>query len=108
MVSWRISCATSGAEVLGVPHTEEAIRRLRTDQFDLVLVNRIFHGNGQRGLDAIRRLKADPELAAMPVMLLSNLADHQAEALAAGAEPGFGKSQFAVLASLEGLRRFLD
>jgi len=96
------------AEVFAVEHTEEALQRLRTDQFDLVLVNRVFHGNGQQGLDAIRRMKADPDLAAMPVMLVSNLPEYQAEALAAGAEPGFGKSQFEVQESLESLRRFLE
>jgi two-component system chemotaxis response regulator CheY len=96
------------AEVFAVKHTEEALQRLQADRFDLVLVNRVFHGNGQQGLDAIRRMKADPNLATTPVMLVSNFPEYQAQALAEGAEPGFGKSQFEMLDSLESLRRFLE
>jgi CheY-like chemotaxis protein len=96
------------ADVFPARHTEEALERLRREQFDLVLVNRIFHGNGQQGLDAIRRLKAEPDLAATPIMLVSNFPEHQVEAQAAGAEPGFGKNQFHGLESVESLRRFLE
>ena len=95
------------AEVFAARHTEEAFQRLRAEQFDLVLVNRIFHGNGQQGLDAIRSIKADPELAATPVMLVSNFAEYQAEALAAGAKLGFGKDQFETLDAVESLRQVL-
>ena len=95
------------AQVVAAEHTEEALERLRAEPFDLVLVNRIFDGNGQQGLDAIRRMKAEPELAGTPVMLVSNYPEYQQEALSVGAEPGFGKDQFKTLHSVEGLRRFL-
>jgi two-component system chemotaxis response regulator CheY len=55
------------AEVFAARHAEEAFQRLRAERFDLVLVNRVFHGNRQEGLEAIRSLKADPGLAATPV-----------------------------------------
>ncbi len=96
------------AVVHGAEHTEAALERLRTEQFDLVVVNRIFDANGQHGLDAIRRIKAEPTLAATPVMLISNYPQYQEEALAAGAEPGFGKDQFESLDSVESLRKFLS
>ena len=95
------------AEVVAAEHTEEALERLRAEPFDLVLVNRIFDGNGQEGLDAIRRMKAEPELANMPVMLVSNYPEYQQKAVAAGASPGFGKDQFKTLHSVESLRRVL-
>jgi CheY-like chemotaxis protein len=95
------------AEVFSARHTEEAFQRLRSERFDLVLVNRVFHGNGQEGLEAIRSIKADPDLAATPVMLLSNFPEYQAQARAAGAELGFGKDQFHSLDSVESLRQVL-
>src|SRR5437016_6172706 len=60
------------ADVVYARHEEEALEKLRGESFHLVMVNRIFHRNGQQGLEVIRRLKAEPELAATPVMLLSN------------------------------------
>jgi CheY-like chemotaxis protein len=95
------------AEVFAARHTEEAFQRLRAERFDLVLVNRIFHGSGHEGLETIRSIKADPELAATPVMLLSNYAEYQAQALAAGAEIGFGKEQLESQETLENLRQVL-
>lgn len=80
------------AEVETADRATEAITRLRTSRFDLVLVNRIGDRDGAPGLDLITAMKADPQLASVPVMLVSNLRDSQQEASAAGAEPGFGKA----------------
>jgi CheY-like chemotaxis protein len=96
------------AEVVPVRHADEALEKLNSQPFDLVLVNRVLHRDGQQGLEVIRRLKAEPDLAATPVMLLSNLANYQQMALAAGAEPGFGKEQFEDPEVIEGLRRYLQ
>ena len=81
-----------GAEVAGANTKGEALVTLRAGEFDLVLVNRVFDGDGTSGLDLIRAIKADPKLAAIPVMLVSNYQDAQAEAKALGALPGFGKT----------------
>ena len=43
------------------------------------------------GIDVIRALKADAELSKTPVMLVTNFAEHQQLAVAAGAVEGFGK-----------------
>jgi two-component system, chemotaxis family, chemotaxis protein CheY len=96
------------AEVVPARHADEALEKLCSQPFDLVLVNRVLHRNGQPGLEVIRRLKAEPDLAATPVMLLSNLANYQQMALAAGAEPGFGKEQFDDPEVIEELRRYLE
>jgi two-component system chemotaxis response regulator CheY len=80
------------AEVRGADRFDEAIEAMRADRFDLVLVNRVSDLDGARGLDLIRRLKADPELAPVPVMLVSDFASAQSEARDLGALPGFGKA----------------
>jgi CheY-like chemotaxis protein len=81
------------AEVHGADSFDEALDALRSKRFDLVLVNRVSARGGARGLNLIRRLKADPELASVPVMLVSNYPDAQREAEAVGALPGFGKAE---------------
>ena len=67
------------ADVVYARHEEEALEKLRGEQFSLVMVNRIFHRNGEHGLDVIRHLKSEPDLAATPVMLLSNHENYQQE-----------------------------
>jgi hypothetical protein len=55
------------------------------------LVNRrLAHGGA--GLDFIDRLKADESLCGVSVMLVSDRADAQKEAVGRGALPGFGKA----------------
>ena len=81
-----------GAEVAGANTLGEALVTLRAGEFDLVLVNRVFDGDGTEGVGLIRAIKADPELAHVPVMLVSNYEDAQVEAQSLGALPGFGKT----------------
>jgi CheY-like chemotaxis protein len=81
-----------GAEVTGADTKGQALASLRAGEFDLVLVNRVLDADGSSGLDLIRAIKADSELAGVPVMLVSNYENAQAEAQAVGALPGFGKA----------------
>jgi two-component system chemotaxis response regulator CheY len=83
---------TFGAEVLGADSFDEAIEALRSGPFDLVLVNRVSDLDGALGIELIRRLKADPALASLQVMLVSDYESAQSEATKLGALPGFGKS----------------
>lgn len=87
---------------------EEAIGRLREGRYDLVLVNRLFAGGSGDGIGLIRQIKGDEALAATPVMLLSNYEEYQQEAIQAGAEPGFGKSQLGSEEVRQRLARFLS
>ena len=84
-----------GARVDRVKSLEEANRALREARYDLVLVNRQLDADGSPGVDVVRAIKtdADPALAAVPVMLVSNFPEAQEEAVAAGASPGFGKAE---------------
>jgi two-component system chemotaxis response regulator CheY len=81
-----------GAEARSVDTFAEALAALRTDSFDLVLVNRVSDLDGSSGLDLIRSIKAETKLAGVPVMLVSDYPEAQADAQALGALPGFGKS----------------
>ena len=60
----------------------------------LVLVNRVFDLNGASGIAFIEQIKQTGSgLGTIPVMLVSNYETSQAEAIAHGALPGFGKSE---------------
>jgi two-component system chemotaxis response regulator CheY len=91
-----------GAEVIAADTAPEALAYLRNDHFDLVLVNRLLDVNGASGLAFISQVKEDPSLASVPIMLISNYADAQQQALTRGALPGFGK---ATLSDVEVINR---
>ena len=46
------------------------------------------------GVEIIKAIKGDAELSSLPVMLVTNLAEHQDAAVALGAERGFGKLEY--------------
>lgn len=83
------------AEVVQAHGPDDALELLRQGQFDLVLVNRKLDADYSDGLEIIKSIKADAQLAAVPCMLITNYADHQDAAIAAGAQRGFGKKELA-------------
>ncbi len=70
----------------------DAMKKLADVTYDLVLVNRLVFDDGSPGIDLVRQIQADERMHKTPVMLISNYADAQREAEAAGAVPGFGKA----------------
>lgn len=70
---------------------DDSLRALREQRYDLVLVNRVMDRDGSEGLPIIQAMKQDADLAEIPVLMITNYPDHQETAVAAGAEPGFGK-----------------
>jgi CheY-like chemotaxis protein len=82
-----------GAQVRGASTFDEALAALRSQRYNLVLVNRINDLDDAPGHDLIRTLKTEAGLADVPVMLVSNFRDAQEEAEALGALPGFGKAE---------------
>jgi CheY-like chemotaxis protein len=72
----------------------DTMAKLAGATYDLVLVNRKLDEDYSDGLEIIKAIKADPALQATPVMLITNYADHQDTAVAAGALRGFGKLEF--------------
>jgi two-component system chemotaxis response regulator CheY len=86
---------TFQAEVRGVSTFDEALAALRRERFNLTLVNRVNDSDGAPGLELIRSMKSEPDLAGLPVMLVTDYPDVQKEAETLGALPGFGKSALA-------------
>lgn len=79
------------AEVRAVSDAGEALGVLADGSFDLVLVNRVLEDDRSSGIDLIRQIKSDTQFGHTAVMLVSNFPDAQAQAVEAGAVPGFGK-----------------
>ena len=74
----------------------------------LLLINRVLDGRftvGGSGIDLIQSLSESDDAPAM--MLVSNYADAQEQAVAAGALQGFGKSEMSDPATIERLRESL-
>ena len=103
----RSAGAQFRAEVAAAHGLDDTLEALATGEFALVLVNRKLDADYSDGLEIVKSIKADPRLAAIPVMLVTNYAEHQQSAVAAGAEPGFGKNQLGDPATLNALRKFL-
>ena len=90
-----------------VMFVDEALDQMRAPRYDLVLLNRLIFDDGSEGLELVRRAKSDPELKTIPIMMLSNFPEAQSTAVAAGAEPGFGKATVSSQATVELLSRYL-
>ena len=87
---------------------DDAMESLRGGQFDLVLVNRQLDADGSDGMVVIESIKSGSETSSVPVMLVSNYADAHDRAVKAGAEIGFGKSEYGDVAVIERLAKFLS
>src|SRR5215213_2521454 len=94
-------------EVVQVDDAAGALGEMRAGHFDLVLVNRKLDCDYSDGVEVIRQIKADPELAEIPVMLITNYAEHQEAAMAIGAVRGFGKLEYGKPETLERLQSIL-
>ena len=103
----RLIEGTFGAQVRQTHGPTDTLAAMRQEPFDLVLINRKLDADYSDGMDILQAIKADPQLSATPVMLVTNYAEHQQLAIAAGAEPGFGKAQLTSPTTLERLGRFL-
>ncbi len=90
-----------------VMHVDEALERMRDKKYDLVLVNRLIFEDGSEGIDLLRQAKADPSLAAVPIMMISNFEAAQQKAVTAGAKLGFGKDSLQDSGTIERLSEFL-
>jgi len=71
----------------------EARNLIKQQQYDLILVNRLYDFDGSPGLPLVEHIKSDPVSQGIAIMLVSNFAEAQQEAIAAGAVMGFGKAE---------------
>ncbi|MCA9121402.1 MAG: response regulator [Planctomycetaceae bacterium] len=95
------------AKVLQAHGLEDAFAALRANKIDLVLVNRKLDQDYSDGIEIIKQIKADADLATTPCMLITNFTEHQDMAEQAGAERGFGKLEFAAPKTRERLSEIL-
>ncbi|MDY7107292.1 MAG: hypothetical protein SYC29_01520 [Planctomycetota bacterium] len=92
-----VNRAVPEAEIITVDD-EQRLDEYRTADH-LWLVNRILDGRfaTDSGIKLIRQTRVDSEPLALPeppaMILISDLPEAQAEAIAAGARPGFGKTE---------------
>jgi CheY-like chemotaxis protein len=95
------------AQVIQTHTREDTLQALRADRFHLVLINRKLDRDRGDGLDLVKAIKTDEQLAGVPVMLITNYPEHQELAEAAGAERGFGKTDLSDPGTLGKLSRIL-
>lgn len=95
-------------EILQAHGPEDTFDHLKRGRIDLVLVNRKLDRDYSDGIEIIRQLKSDPATAKVPVMLVTNYADHQDAAEALGALRGFGKLEFDLPETRSKLAAVLD
>lgn len=69
----------------------DAVKLLKSAPADLVLINRKLDMDYSDGTEVLKQLKSDPETSQVPVMLVTNYAEHQQAAVELGAIEGFGK-----------------
>ncbi len=93
--------------IVPVATAPEALDAVRKETYDLVLINRRLDIDYSDGIEILRDIKADPALAELPVMLITNYPEHQDNAVAVGAERGFGKNDLGRSDIVARLERFL-
>ena len=91
----RMLEANFRAQVVRAHEPGDSLALLRSQPFDLVLVNRKLDRDDSDGLPIIEAIQADPKLRGIPCMLITNYAEHQQAAVRAGAVEGFGKRELA-------------
>ena len=87
----RMLTTNFGVEVLQSDQLSDTLELLKHQSVDLVLINRKLDIDYSDGVEILKQLKAKPEFAELPVMIITNYAEHQAAAVALGAIEGFGK-----------------
>jgi two-component system, chemotaxis family, chemotaxis protein CheY len=99
--------AAPEADVFMIDDEEELAKALK-DGTNLLLLNReLSYGFADvMGVDLIKRLR--PQHPQVKVMLVSNYAEAQAEAVAEGALPGFGKRELGSPRVMQVIREALE
>lgn len=85
----------------------DAMEQLKASPYDLVVINRKLDEDYSDGIEIIKQMKADPDTQAVPVMLVTNLPEHQEAAVAEGALRGFGKLEYNDPAAIDRVREVI-
>lgn len=95
-------------DVIATDLPDESLDVLRTQNIDLVLINRKLDADYSDGMNILASIKSDSELAMHPVMLVSNFSEWQDKAVAAGAVYGFGKAELNSADTVDRVRAVLS
>lgn len=87
--------------------TDDALGLLRGGNYDLVTINRKLDRDYTDGVEVLKAIKADAGVNSIPVMLVTNLDNHQDAAIELGAIRGFGKLEYDLPETLERLKPIL-
>lgn len=88
--------------------SDDTMATLQSEAIDLVLINRKLDQDYSDGSEILKKIKACPEFAKIPIMIITNYPEHQELAVAMGAEYGFGKLQYKDPATHQRLSQYLD
>lgn len=83
-----------------------ARKMINENDYNIVLINRVFDSNNESGIEFIKQLKKNE--SEIPVMLISNFDEYQQQAMAEGAVQGFGKSSIGRPEFVELMMQYLN
>lgn len=104
----QVICQNFDVEVQRASSLGEASQLAQQTKFDLILVNRILDADGSPGMDVLASLKSEASTSEIPVMVISNFAEAQENAVAAGAVQGFGKTALSEPETVAALQKYLQ
>lgn len=94
-------------EMLRSDQLSDTLEILERQPVDLILINRKLDIDYSDGMEILRQIKQSEAFQDIPVMLITNYAEHQQQAVAQGALLGFGKLELRSPETLERLRSIL-
>ncbi len=94
-------------ELLKADQLSDTLALLERQSIDLILINRKLDIDYSDGIDILHALKNSEDYRDIPVMLITNYAEHQQMAIGAGAILGFGKLELNAPETLQRLEAVL-
>lgn len=94
--------------VLRSDQLADTLASLNNHPVDLILINRKLDIDYSDGMDILHAIKKSDAFRDIPVMLITNYAEYQQQAVAAGAILGFGKLELHAPDTLDRLRSVLQ
>jgi len=86
----------------------DTLEKIKNQSYDLVIINRKLDADYSDGIELIQKIKKSSEVKPCKLMLVSNFPEYQEEAVAVGAEYGFGKNEYQYPETVERLKPYLD
>lgn len=95
-------------DILRSDQLADTLAILNNQPVDLILINRKLDIDYSDGMDILHAIKKSDAFRDIPVMLITNYAEYQQQAVAAGAILGFGKLELHAPDTLDRLRSVLQ